>query len=216
MTTPEPPETLPDRELQGALEAILFVAGEAVEKGALCTALQVSPERLEGALVALSSRYDADLRGIRLLSFGSHVQLTTRPVYAEYVVRLLQPVQKQSLSTAVMETLAVIAYRQPVTKAEVEQIRGVKCDYSLQVLQNRELVQEVGRKETLGRPILYGTTDAFLRHFCISSLDDLPELDFSALTGEKPEEGALLMDTEESVSIDQSPGETGKERKNES
>ena len=80
-----------------------------------------------------------------------------------------------------METLAVIAYRQPVTKGEIEQIRGVKCDYSVQSLVSKGLVEEVGRKEALGRPILYGTTDAFLRHFCISSLADLPEIDFSAL-----------------------------------
>ena len=81
-----------------------------------------------------------------------------------------------------METLAVIAYKQPVTKAEIEQIRGVKCDYSVQSLVSKGLIEEVGRKETLGRPILYGTTDAFLRHFCLSSLSELPEIDFSALT----------------------------------
>lgn len=101
--------------------------------------------------------------------------------YAKYVEKLLQPVQKQSLSQAVMETLAVIAYRQPVTKAEIELIRGVKCDYSVQMLVSRGLIEEVGRKEALGRPILYGTTDAFLRHFCLTSLADLPEIDFSAL-----------------------------------
>lgn len=89
--------------------------------------------------------------------------------------------RKQSLSQAVMETLAVIAYRQPVTKAEIELIRGVKCDYSVQMLVSRGLIEEVGRKEALGRPILYGTTDAFLRHFCLTSLADLPEIDFSAL-----------------------------------
>jgi len=80
-----------------------------------------------------------------------------------------------------METLAVIAYKQPVTKAEIEQIRGVKCDYSVQSLTAKGLIEEVGRKETLGRPILYGTTDTFLRHFCISSTADLPQIDFSAL-----------------------------------
>ena len=110
------------------------------------------------------------------------MQLATRPDYAPYVEKLLQPVQKQSLSQAVMETLAVIAYKQPVTKAEIEQIRGVKCDYSVQSLVSKGLIEEVGRKETLGRPILYGTTDAFLRHFCLSSLSELPEIDFSALT----------------------------------
>ena len=88
--------------------------------------------------------------------------------------RLLQPVQKQSLSQAAMETLAVVAYRQPVTKLEIEAVRGVKCDYSVQSLMHKGLIEEVGRKETLGRPILYGTTDAFLAHFGLTELSDLP------------------------------------------
>ncbi|MFR3406575.1 MAG: SMC-Scp complex subunit ScpB [Christensenellales bacterium] len=114
------------------------------------------------------------------MRFGQHVQLATPAGYAKCVEKLLQPVQKQSLSGG-DKTLAVIAYRQPVTKAEIELIRGVKCDYSVQMLVSRGLIEEVGRKEALGRPILYGTTDAFLRHFCLTSLADLPEIDFSAL-----------------------------------
>ena len=103
------------------------------------------------------------------------MQLSIRGEYAPYVEALLQPVQKQSLSQAALETLSIIAYKQPVTKADVESVRGVKCDYSLQLLQKRELICEVGRKETLGRPVLYGTTDRFLEHFGLASLEDLPE-----------------------------------------
>jgi len=172
------PET---KECVGIIEAILFVTGNAVEKKELCRALEITEGELSEALDALESGYDFDRRGLRLLRFGEHVQLATRPDYAPYVEKLLQPVQKQSLSQAVMETLAVIAYRQPVTKAEIEQIRGVKCDYSVQSLITKGLIEEVGRKEALGRPILYGTTDAFLRHFCISSVAELPEIDFSKL-----------------------------------
>ena len=109
------------------------------------------------------------------------MQLGTRSDYAPYIEKLLQPVQKQTLSQAVMETLAVIAYKQPVTRAEIEAVRGVKCDYSVQALMNKRLICEVGRKETIGRPILYGTTDEFLRHFGISSLAELPTVDFSAI-----------------------------------
>ena len=166
----------------GIVEAILFVTGNAVEKREICRAMEISEPELDETLDALESGYDFERRGLRLLRFGAHVQLATRPDYAPYVEKLLQPVQKQSLSQAVMETLAVIAYKQPVTKAEIEQIRGVKCDYSVQSLVSKGLIEEVGRKETLGRPILYGTTDAFLRHFCLSSLSELPEIDFSALT----------------------------------
>ena len=168
-------------ERVGIVEAILFVTGNAVEKKEICRAMELTEGELEETLDALESGYDFDRRGLRLLRFGAHVQLATRPDYAPYVEKLLQPVQKQSLSQAVMETLAVIAYRQPVTKAEIEQVRGVKCDYSVQSLMTKGLIAEVGRKEALGRPILYGTTDDFLRHFCISSLSELPEIDFSKL-----------------------------------
>ena len=168
-------------ERVGIVEAILFVTGNAVEKKEICRAMELTEGELEETLDALESGYDFDRRGLRLLRFGAHVQLATRPDYAPYVEKLLQPVQKQSLSQAVMETLAVIAYRQPTTKGEVEQVRGVKCDYSVQSLITKGLIEEVGRKEALGRPILYGTTDAFLRHFCISSIAELPEIDFSRL-----------------------------------
>ena len=177
----KPVQALELTERVGIVEAILFVTGNAVEKKEICRAMDLTDAELDETLDALESGYDFDRRGLRLLRFGQHVQLATRPDYASYVEKLLQPVQKQSLSQAVMETLAVIAYKQPVTKAEIEQIRGVKCDYSVQSLTAKGLIEEVGRKETLGRPILYGTTDTFLRHFCISSTADLPQIDFSAL-----------------------------------
>jgi len=178
---------LQPNELMTVIEAILFVAGEPVTLSDLQTALEVSPLELDSALNTLESEYDYNRRGIRLKRFGEHIQLATRAEYAPYVERLLQPVQKQSLSQAAMETLAVVAYRQPVTKAEVEAIRGVKCDYSIQSLVHKGLIVEVGRKEAIGRPILYGTTDAFLSHFGIISLQDLP------LLSEKPAEEEPLV-----------------------
>ena len=181
---------LDSAERVGIVEAILFVSGNAVEKKEICRAMDISDEELEETLDALESGYDFDRRGLRLLRYGAHIQLATCPDYAPYVEKLLQPVQKQSLSQAIMETLAVIAYRQPVTKAEIELVRGVKCDYSVQSLQAKGLIEEVGRKEALGRPILYGTTDAFLRHFCISSLSELPQIDFTQLA-KKIEEAQL-------------------------
>ena len=162
-------------ERVGIVEAILFVTGNAVERKELCRALEITEGELSETLDALESGYDFDRRGLRLLRFGEHVQLATRPDYAPYVEKLLQPVQKQSLSQAVMETLAVIAYKQPVTKAEIEQIRGVKCDYSVQSLVKKGLIEDVGRKDVVGRPILYGTTDAFLSHFGLRTLSDLPQ-----------------------------------------
>lgn len=162
--------------LSGRIEAILFVAGEPVRVEELAKALNVSVRAVENELTKLRDEYDFHQRGFTLKRFGHQAQLATRALYAADVIHLLQPVQKQSLSQAAMETLAVVAYKQPVTRAEVEQVRGVKCDYSIQSLVNKELIVEVGRKEALGRPILYGTTENFLSHFGLSSLADLPPM----------------------------------------
>jgi len=162
--------------LKGRIEAILFVAGEAVTVKELARALQAEEKAVKAELNAIRDEYDYDQRGFMLKRFGDKVQLATRPLYAQDVLRLLQPVQQQSLSQAAMETLAVVAYKQPVTRAEVEQVRGVKCDYSLQSLINKGLIKETGRKDTIGRPILFGTTDEFLSHFGLEGLEYLPPL----------------------------------------
>lgn len=178
-----------ERNLKCRIEAILFVAGEAVERSELVRALCVERSELDDALNELAGEYDYAQRGFCLKLFGDKVQLATRALYAEDVVRLLQPVQKQTIGQSTMETLAVVAYRQPVTKAEIEQIRGVKCDYSLQSLTNKGLIMETGRKDAVGRPILYGTTDKFLDHFGLRSLEDLPPM----RTDEEPETGEELV-----------------------
>lgn len=162
-------------ELENIIEAILFVSGEPVALRELARALERDEAEIDAAAQRLEGEYDRQLRGLRLKRFGGHIQLATRAEYAPYIERLLQPVQKQSLSQAALETLAIVAYRQPVTRLDLEAVRGVKCDYSLQSLVNKNLVKEVGRKETIGRPILYGTTDAFLSHFGLQSLSDLPD-----------------------------------------
>ena len=162
--------------LKGRIEAILFVAGEAVSIRDLAKALQTGEAAVRTELNAIRDEYDYNQRGFLLKRFGDKVQLATRPLYAQDVLRLLQPVQQQSLSQAAMETLAVVAYKQPVTRAEVEQVRGVKCDYSLQSLINKGLIKETGRKDTIGRPILFGTTDEFLSHFGLEGLEYLPPL----------------------------------------
>ena len=146
-----------------------------MQLGAVARALEVTELEVSAAADELASDYDYNRRGICLKRFGTHIQLSTRPDYAPQIEKLLQPIQKQSLSQAALETLAVVAYKQPVTRLDIEAVRGVKCDYSVQSLMNKGLIEEVGRKETLGRPILYGTTDAFLSHFGLTSLQDLPQ-----------------------------------------
>lgn len=162
-------------ELSKIIEAVLFVSGEPVQLGAIARAMEITELEVSAAVDELESDYDYNRRGLSVKRFGSHVQLSTRADYAPYIEKLLQPVQKQSLSQAALETLAVVAYKQPVTKLDIEAVRGVKCDYSVQSLSLKGLIEEVGRKETIGRPILYGTTDTFLSHFGLRTLDDLPK-----------------------------------------
>ena len=161
-------------EIPQIREAILFVAGEPVAVADLAQALEVSEMEIMHAVEELQR--ECERRGVTIHRYGDHLRMETRPEYAPYVERLLQPVQRQTLSQTAMETLAVIAYRQPVTKGEVEQVRGVKCDYSVQSLLHKGLIREAGRKEALGRPILYATTDRFLEHFGISDIRELPPL----------------------------------------
>ena len=170
------PNTENGGSLKGRIEAILFVAGDAVELKERTRTLNIPKDQLMKAISELESEYDFNQRGFKLKRFGDKIQLGTRALYASDVIRLLQPVQKQSVSQAAMETRAVIAYRQPVTRAEIEEIRGVKCDYSLQSLSKKGLIQEVGRRDTVGRPVLFGTTDEFLTRFGIESLEELPPL----------------------------------------
>lgn len=164
-----------EQNLSNIIEAILFVSGDPVDVRDIQHNLDVPELDVLQAVDALETQYEEQRRGICLKRFGNHVQLATRAEYAPSVEKMLQPVQKQSLSRAALETLAVVAYRQPVTRLDIETVRGVKCDYSVQSLMAKGLIQEVGRKDTVGRPILYATTDTFLSHFALSCLNDLPK-----------------------------------------
>jgi len=163
-------------ELAGAIEAMLFIAGDPVDRADLVRALGIGLLELAGALEHLENTALAQRRGIVPVIFGEKVQLLTARAYKDDIDRFYEPARKTPLSQSAMETLSIIAYRQPVTRGEIEEIRGVKCDYAVQSLVKKGLIIEVGRKETLGRPALFGTTDLFLRHLGITRLADLPEL----------------------------------------
>ena len=171
-------------DIGAIVEAILFVSGDPVRAEDLAHAMNMTVSEMDEVLAGLADHLALEGRGLQLNRSGGEVYLSIRPACAPYVEKFLQPLQKQSLSQAVLETLSIIAYRQPVTKADIEAVRGVKCDYSVQSLLNKNLIEEAGRRETLGRPILYKTTDAFLRHFGIESLDQLPEIDLNPPEGE--------------------------------
>ena len=170
--------------LGAIIEAILFVSGDPVRVDALAHAMNLTVTELDEALEALGDHLSLENRGIQLNRSGETVFLSICPRYEPQVEQFLQPLQKQPLSQAVLETLSIIAYRQPVTKGDIEAVRGVKCDYSVQSLLNKGFIEECGRRETLGRPILYATTDAFLKHFGMESLRDLPNVDLAANEGE--------------------------------
>lgn len=172
------------RKNRAALECLLFVGGRPVSPVALARTLKISEREVEELVRELQELYEREGHGLQIRKVAGGYQMCTRPEYAAYIEELLKP-ELPSLSRAALETLAIIAYRQPITKAEIERLRGVKVDGVLANLLSRGLVKEVGRKDTPGRPILYGTTPLFLEHFGLESLKELPPLEEVASTGEQ-------------------------------
>ncbi len=157
-----------------AIECILFVSGEPVSVLQLQRALGITQLEILHLLEAMQSLYESEERGILLYRTEETAQLVSNRKYAQYVEELLQPAQTKSFSQSMLETLSIVAYRQPVTRAEIEAVRGVRCEYSVSQLVKLGLIQELGRKDSVGRPMLFGTTDAFLRQFGLTSVKDLP------------------------------------------
>ncbi|MBQ6595815.1 MAG: SMC-Scp complex subunit ScpB [Clostridia bacterium] len=162
---------------EAIIEAILFVAGDPVRIDALAHAMQLTRSEMEEQLDVFAEKLIMERRGIQLNRSGETVFLSIRPEYAPQVDAFLQPLRRRPLSQAVLETLSIIAYRQPCTRGDIEAIRGVKSDYSVQFLLDRKLIEECGQRDTLGRPVLYRTTDAFLQHFGLEALSDLPRME---------------------------------------
>lgn len=169
--------TEPERDLsvESIIEGLLFVASEPVTVKQLAAAVDCQPAEIETALQALQSTLHE--RGIRLQRHGQKLQLVTAPELAEYVEILLGLSLSGKLSTPALETLSIVAYRQPITRSEIEAIRGVNSDGVLRTLLNKGLVEEVGRLDTVGHPMLFGTTFEFLRFFGLEQLEDLPTLE---------------------------------------
>lgn len=163
-------------KLQSAVEAILFAAGEPIELDRIATVLEIEPELADQILYNLAADLDERNSGICLLKLGDKYQLSSRMEYAEIIRDFLELRKNTPLSQAAFEVLAVIAYNQPVTKSFVEQVRGVDCSGVITTLCQKKLIEEKGRLDLPGRPLIYGTTPEFLRAFCISSLDELPPL----------------------------------------
>ncbi|MCD7957633.1 MAG: SMC-Scp complex subunit ScpB [Lachnospiraceae bacterium] len=165
------------RKAEAAIEAILFAMGDSVETAKLAAAIDQDAQTTEKLLRHMADQYRAEDRGIELTELDGAWQLCTKKELYEYLIRIAKQPRKVVLTDVVMETLSIIAYKQPVTKVEIEKIRGVKSDHAVNRLIEYNLVREVGRLDAPGRPILFGTTEDFLRHFGMRSLEDLPEID---------------------------------------
>ncbi len=167
-------DTLGNINCLGALEALLFAVGEAVEINKLADSIGVKPKDVENAYEELNKRYDSDDYGIRIIKLDDKLQLCTKNMYYDKLINLVNIPKKYILTDVLLETLSIVAYKQPVTRLEIEQIRGVSCQHAVNKLIEYNLITEVGRLDAPGKPILFGTTDDFLRSFGISSMEDLP------------------------------------------
>ena len=179
-----------------AIEGILFAAGEPVKAAKLAAVLETDIETVEEAVKLLKYNYDTEERGMTVIDIDDGYQLCSRPDYYNYIQLILGEQRRQALSNAAMEALAIIAYKQPITKGQIEYIRGVNSDAAVNRLAERGLIEEAGRLDAPGRPILYRTTQNFLRCFGLSTPRDLPPLDMSQF-GAEYEQMSLDVDGED-------------------
>ena len=165
------------KELEAAVEAILFAMGGAVELSLIAKALEQDHKTTEKIIHNLMLRYQEEDRGIQIIELDQAYQLCTKKEYCDCMIRIAMQPKKPMLTDVMLETLSIVAYKQPVTKAEVEKIRGVKCDHAINKLVEYSLVKELGRLDAPGKPILFGTTEEFLRAFGVQGLEELPVMD---------------------------------------
>lgn len=163
-------------EAKTVIEAVLFAMGGSVEVKALAAAIEQDVETTRNYTRSLAAEYDEEKRGMKIIELDQAFQMCTRPDYYENLIRVAAQPVRYTLTDAMLETLSIIAYKQPVTRIEIEKIRGVKSDHAVNKLVEYDLVEEVGRLNAPGRPILFGTTEEFLRRFGVNGIDDLPAM----------------------------------------
>ena len=162
------------QNLTNIIEGILFVSGNGIAKEDIIEKLEITPKQLDNAIEELKKKYEGD-SGVQVITYKNKVQMCSNPEYAEQISVVLNPIKERALTKTALETIAIIAYKQPITRLEIENIRGVSSDYAVQVLLQHNLIEVVGRKDVVGKPLLFGTTDEFLKRFQIESLDQLPK-----------------------------------------
>lgn len=171
------------KEMEAIIESILFTMGESVEVSRIAKVIEQDTETTRKMIRNMMDQYEEDGRGIRIIELEDSFQMCTKKEMYEYLIRIAKQPRRYVLTDVVLETLSIIAYKQPITKLEIERIRGVKSDHAVNKLIEYNLVAEVGRMDTPGRPILFGTTEEFLRRFSVQSVDELP-----GITPEKVED----------------------------
>ncbi len=163
-----------NNQLKSAIEGILFTFGEPVEASAIAKALEIEKSQAVALITELQTQWEAEGRGVRILELDGAYQMCTATELYDVLIRIAKQPKKNVLTDVLLETLSIIAYKQPITKAEIEKIRGVSCDHVVSKLVEYSLIEEVGRLDAPGRPMLFGTTAEFLRSFGVSSIDELP------------------------------------------
>ena len=161
-------------KLDQVLEALLLVSGESIAIPDIVNLLELQNSEVNQSIARLKKKYSGKC-GIHLIKYNNKIQFGSNPDYADTLASILNPIREKALSSAALETVAIVAYKQPVTRLEIEQIRGVNSDYAVQVLLNHNLIEVVGRKDVVGKPLLFGTTDAFLKRFQVESIEELPD-----------------------------------------
>lgn len=164
------------QEAQAVMEGILFTMGESVEISRLASIIEEDVKTTEQILNEMQEAYNQEARGIRLTFLEDSVQLCTKPEMYEHIIKIAKTPKKFVLTDTLLETLSIIAYKQPVTRLEIEKVRGVSCDFAVNKLLEYDLITELGRLDAPGRPLLFGTTEQFLRSFGVKSLEELPEI----------------------------------------
>ena len=181
--------------LDEIVESLLFLSGNGLKVADIAAQLEVKTSDVNAAVKRLKEKYGGK-SGIHLLSYNGKIQFASNPAYSDVIACVLNPIRERDLSNAALETIAIIAYRQPVTGLDIEQIRGVNSEYTVQMLLKNNLIEVVGRKEAVGKPLLFGTTDEFLKRFQLESLDELPDyetlLESIKVIGEKNDESRSI------------------------
>ena len=182
-------------KLTNIIEAIAFASGDAVQVKFIIEKLGCSLKEVNACIDELKQKYSGD-SGIQLLTFNGKIQFATNPAYKQQISSVLQPIKEKEFTRTILECAALIAYKQPVTKGELEEIRQVSCDYAIHTLLDLEMIVPCGRKDAVGKPILYATTDNFLKRFKLNSLEDLP--DYDELMAQIAELNSSILEEEDS------------------